>query len=557
MTARRIRCAIYTRKSTEEGLDLAFNSLDAQREACAAYVMSQTGEGWSCLPDLYDDGGYSGGNMERPGLRRLLADVSSGRVDVVVVYKIDRLTRSLADFAKIVERFDERGVSFVSVTQAFNTTTSMGRLTLNVLLSFAQFEREVGAERVRDKIAASRKKGIYMGGTPPLGYDAGGGKLVVNEVEAETVRFMFHRYLELRSVGLLRQELENRGITTKDRITRAGRRIGGNRWYVGPVRFVLRNPVYVGEARHKENLYPGEHRPIIDRKTFDKVQALLASNAVEVHRARTIDNRSILAGLIIDDRGNVMTPQRTSAQPNKLGYRHYVSQALLQHRKGEAGSLPRVSAAPVEGFVLQTLGQIAHLSGNKSLWEQADCNKDRRLLLRRWLERIEISKEAATLILNAKAIAEDGRIPQQDTVERLSQNPIFQNLVQPTETTVHLTVPVRLKISSGAYRRELWDQGGWRSAKAHVDRSLLAALARAHRWRRLIESGEVKAIDQLAKLDRIERRHAQRTLRLAFLAPDLQKMIASGHQPPTFQLSTLLDTNLPVLWSDQRAALGL
>lgn len=254
-----VRCAIYTRKSTEEGLDQAYNSLDAQREACEAYVMSQAGEGWSILPTFYDDGGFSGGNLDRPALQTLLADIDKGLVDVVVVYKIDRLTRALADFARLVERFDKRNVSFVSVTQAFSTTTSMGRLTLNVLLSFAQFERELTTERIRDKFAASRRRGIFMGGNPPLGYDPKDRKLVINEQEAETVRLIFNRYLELKSVGKLRADLEQRNIRSKLWTSAKGNTKGGGSWYVGSLTHFLRNRVYVGDAVHKGEVFPGEH----------------------------------------------------------------------------------------------------------------------------------------------------------------------------------------------------------------------------------------------------------------------------------------------------------
>ena len=390
MSARRIRCAIYTRKSTEEGLDQAFNSLDAQREACAAYIISQAGEGWTCLPNLYDDGGYSGGSMERPGLRQLLQDIDAGLIDVVVVYKIDRLTRSLADFARIVERFEARNASFVSVTQAFNTTTSMGRLTLNVLLSFAQFEREVAAERVRDKIAASRKKGIFMGGPAPLGYDARDRKLVINEAEAETIQFIFNRYLET-SIGQVLEELEAKGITTKAYVSRTGLSKGGGRWFIGPLRHILRNRVYAGDAVHKDKVYPGQHTAIIDRALFDRVQAKMAANTVTIKRTRTIESRSLLPGLIFDDRGNAMTPQRSSFVPGKPRYRFYVSQAILQHRRHAGGSLMRVSALPVEDFVLRHMAQIAGLSGCNSLWESANPETDQKILLRRWLQRIVFS----------------------------------------------------------------------------------------------------------------------------------------------------------------------
>jgi DNA invertase Pin-like site-specific DNA recombinase len=557
MSARRIRCAIYTRKSTEEGLDQAFNSLDAQREACAAYIMSQTGEGWTCLPSLYDDGGYSGGSMERPGLRQLLLDIDAGLIDVVVVYKIDRLTRSLADFARIVERFEARGASFVSVTQAFNTTTSIGRLTLNVLLSFAQFEREVGAERVRDKVAASRKKGIFMGGPAPLGYDAKDRKLVINEAEAETIRFIFNRYLET-SIGRVIEELEAKGITTKAYVSRAGLKKGGGRWFIGPLRHILRNRVYVGDAVHKENVYPGEHKPILDRALFDSVQAKMTANAVTIRRTRTIGSRSLLPGLIFDDRGNAMTPQRTSLQAGKPRYRFYVSQAILQHRRNAGGSLMRVSALPAEDFVLRHITQIAELSGNKSIWESADPETDQKVLLRRWLQRFVVSETSATLTINTKALADDGKLSGSELTERLQTvfpAPVEITALEPD--AVCITIPARLKIRSGAHRREPWDAGCWTSAKSYIDRSLLSALARANRWRRMLEVGEVNTIDQIARLDGMERRHVQKTLRLAFLAPDLQQMIVSGRQPPTVQLTALLETDLPLLWADQRAALGL
>ena len=259
-----IRCAIYTRKSSEEGLEQQFNSLDAQREACEAYVVSQKHEGWSALPTLYDDAAYSGGTMDRPALQKLLADIRARKVDVIVVYKVDRLTRSLADFAKIVEVFDAHNVSFVSVTQAFNTTTSMGRLTLNVLLSFAQFEREVTGERIRDKIAASKKKGMWMGGLPSLGYDVKERKLIVNEAEASTVRHVFRRYVELGSVRALKAELDVAGVVSKLRFASDGSVYGGKSLSIGALYLMLQNRIYRGEIVHKGVAYPGEQAAIIE-----------------------------------------------------------------------------------------------------------------------------------------------------------------------------------------------------------------------------------------------------------------------------------------------------
>src|SRR5438128_2292760 len=303
-SGRSLRCAIYTRKSSEEGLEQEFNSLHAQREACEAFIKSQRHEGWSCLPQAYDDGGRSGGNLERPALQQLLADIREGKVDVVVVYKIDRLTRSLADFAKIVEVFDAKGVSFVSVTQQFNTTTSMGRLTLNVLLSFAQFERELAGERVRDKIAASKKKGMWMGGVAPLGYEVRERKLVVIEGGAETVRHIFRRYAALGSVRLLKEELDAAGIRSKQWTSTAGRSWGGKPFARGALYLMLQNRIYRGEIVHNQESHLGEHKPIIDQPLWDVVQTQLAGNAAQHNDCGKTRQPSLLAGMLFDRDGN-------------------------------------------------------------------------------------------------------------------------------------------------------------------------------------------------------------------------------------------------------------
>src|ERR1700693_872220 len=276
---RMLRCAVYTRKSTEEGLEQAFNSLHAQREACEAFIKSQRHEGWTCLAQGYDDGGLSGATMDRPALQQLLADIQAGKVDVIVCYKVDRLTRSLADFAKVVEVFDARGVSFVAVTQQFNTTTSMGRLTLNVLLSFAQFEREVTGERIRDKIAASKRKGIWMGSLVPLGYEVRDRQLIINEAEATTVRHIFTRYTELGNVRLIKEELDRNGVHSKIRVSKDGVESGGQAFSRGALYTLLRNPIYVGEIRHKGVCYPGQHAPIAGRALWDKVAQLLLEHS--------------------------------------------------------------------------------------------------------------------------------------------------------------------------------------------------------------------------------------------------------------------------------------
>ena len=287
----KIRCAIYTRKSSEEGLDQAFNSLDAQREACAAYILSQASEGWVALPAIYDDGGLSGGTLERPALKRLLADIAAGGIDIIVVYKVDRLTRSLFDFAKLVETFDKTGTSFVSVTQSFNTTTSMGRLTLNMLLSFAQFEREVTAERIRDKIAASKAKGMWMGGTPPLGYCPDARSLAIVDDHAELIRHIYHLYLELGCVRRLVDALHARGTHVPHRVRTNGRPFGGGRWSRGQVYSILKNPIYIGQIHHRGQLYPGKHPAIVDRDLWDRVQAHFADKTPGQRRGRSSADR--------------------------------------------------------------------------------------------------------------------------------------------------------------------------------------------------------------------------------------------------------------------------
>src|SRR5713226_6403467 len=351
-----IRCAIYTRKSSEEGLEQSFNSLDAQREACQAFITSQRQEGWRALPALYDDGGYSGGTLERPALQQLLKDIEDGKVDTIVVYKVDRLTRSLADFAKIVEALDARGVSFVSVTQQFNTTTSMGRLTLNVLLSFAQFEREVTGERIRDKIAASKKKGMWMGGMPPLGYQVRDHKLVIVPGEADTVRHIFGRYLALGSVRLLRDELQVQGVVSKQWTSTSGRSWGGKPIARGALYLMLQNRIYRGEIVHKDKHYPGEHDAIIDPQLWEAVQEKLAANAVERSSGGRAKNPSLLAGLLFDGEGNRMTP--THAVKKGRRYRYYVSHPLITQARAGSPSGLRVPAPEIEQLVANRIRQF-------------------------------------------------------------------------------------------------------------------------------------------------------------------------------------------------------
>ncbi len=346
------RRAIYTRVSNDNGLDQEFNSLDAPREACEACAESQTHEGWRPVPDRFDDGGFSGASLERPDLKRLLDLVDRGRIDVIVVCKVDRLTRSLADFAKLVERFDAGNVSFVSVTQSFNTTSSMGRLTLNMLLSFARFEREVTGERIRDKIAASKKRGIRVGGPVALGYRVEERRLVVDPGEAATVRLIFDLYLAQGSLLKLLAELRERGVTTRRRAYASGKIVGGIPFTRGPLALLLENRICLGEITHRGASYPGERHPVVDRDVFDRVQALLASNGRAEEPPRH-GSRALLKNLLFDDRGHRMTPG--SARTGGVRYRYYVSRALIDGAAGEAGSISRVSAPALEDAVTRAL----------------------------------------------------------------------------------------------------------------------------------------------------------------------------------------------------------
>jgi DNA invertase Pin-like site-specific DNA recombinase len=394
-----LRCAIYTRKSTEHNLDLAFTSLDAQREACEAYIKSQAHEGWRLIQARYDDGAFSGASLERPAVQKLLADVRAGTIDIVLVYKVDRLTRSLADFAKVIEPFDAHNVSFVSVTQSFNTSSSMGRLTLNVLLSFAQFERELIGERVRDKIAACKRKGIWVGGPVPLGYAAVNKKIVVVPAEAEAVHTIFARYLELGSVRALAEDLDRRGIRSKPRRLADGGIIGGGRFGVGALAYLLQNRFYIGEVVYRGDVNRGEHEAILDPAFFAAVQGKLAAQAV-ARRCRLRGSPALLTGRIFDERGNRMSPTHTNK--GGLRYRYYASQAMLRKKPQAAGSLCRVPAAELEALVLAALRN--HLNPASDTQQLPDSDRD---LIERHLQRVTLT--ANEIRLRLREIVKDAR----------------------------------------------------------------------------------------------------------------------------------------------------
>src|SRR5215468_6934476 len=383
-----VRCAIYTRVSTDQGLDQEFNSLDAQYDASSAYIKSQAHAGWALIKTRYDDGGYSGGSTDRPDLQQLLNDVRSHKIDVIVVYKVDRLTRSLADFAKLVELFDDHGVSFVSVTQQFNTTTSMGRLTLNVLLSFAQFERELTSERIRDKIAASKRKGLWVGGIVPLGYATKDRKIVVVEEEAERVRTIFRSYLRVGSLNRLMADLRERGIVSKVRSLKTGRSIGGVPFTRGPLAHLLRSRFYIGEVTFKGDILPGEQPAILDGDLFAAVQVKLNEqrNSHTVARDRS---EALLIGRIYDDRGNRMTPSHV--RKGGIKYRYYLSSPLLHGQPGRAGSMRRVPAAEVEALVASAVRE--HFKDS--------AERDDRDLIRSHVVRVDLRVDQLAIELKA------------------------------------------------------------------------------------------------------------------------------------------------------------
>lgn len=504
--AKTLRCAIYTRKSTEHGLELEFNSLDAQREACEAYIKSQASQGWKALPQLYDDPAFSGGNLERPALKRLLADIEADRVDVVVVYKIDRLTRSLADFAKLVEAFDARSISFVAVTQQFNTTTSMGRLTLNVLLSFAQFERELSSERVRDKIAASRAKGKWTGGNVPFGYRTENKKLIIDDQEAKIVRYIFKRYLELGSFGSLVLDLDAKGIRSRMKKAKKSDARVASRFTYGPLAYLLNSRLYIGEVPHKDKWYPGEHPPIISRALFDAVQARLSTNSV-TRKNRRSESGALLMGKLFDDRDNRMSPSYSTKKG--VRYRFYVSAALLRGRKAEAGSLTRISATELEATVLRAVRMECDLP-DPAVTPDTE-------LIEIHVERVVVSKNAITIVS-----------PPQTGLQNLSVpwNSSPSEPMSPAEDSI------------GA------------------DQILVQAVARAHARIKDLASGRFDTVEALAASAKAHPKKLRQELRLAFLAPDILTAILQGDQPTGLTPTAMLPT-LPLSWAAQRRAIGL
>jgi len=538
----RVRCAIYTRKSSEEGLDQAFNSLDAQREACQAYILSQAGEGWQAHAEVYDDGGYSGGSLERPALKRLLADVEQKRVDVVVVYKVDRLTRALSDFARIVEVLDGAGASFVSVTQAFNTTTSMGRLTLNVLLSFAQFEREVTGERIRDKIAASKKKGLWMGGCLPLGYDPDGRTLKVNEPEAEVVGYIFQRYLALGSVHKLEAELKAEGYRSKTwTAASSGRVYGGLPFTRGPLFHILSNRLYLGEIPHKGEHHAGQHPAIIDSELFARVQQALAVNAGPRRRAQAgLAPRlpaAPLTGRIFDDAGHRMSPV-SARKGDGPTYRYYVSTSLQKGKPAAAGSLKRAPALALERLVRER-GAVLGIGGSgpdEAIWTA----------LRGALDKIIVGRGSVVLAWRRVALALSD-IELEQAIARLHMDSVDL-------TADQLTLKVAVVLSRrGQAKVLIGPKGGPAIEEPTLDRALLKALVQGQAWRKRLTSRKALTIADVARQEGVRPGYCERTIRLSFLAPDLKRAILEGRAPAGLMLERLKKTGLPDDWKHQRA----
>jgi DNA invertase Pin-like site-specific DNA recombinase len=560
----KVRCAIYTRKSTEEGLEQDFNSLDAQREACEAFIASQRHEGWVALSIQYDDGGYSGGTVERPALQRLLADIRGSKVDVVVVYKIDRLTRSLLDFAKIVEVFDAHGVSFVSVTQAFNTANSMGRLTLNVLLSFAQFEREVTGERIRDKIAASKRKGMWMGGYPPLGYDVKDRELIVNEAEAEAVRYIFRRYQDLGSVRLLKELLDTEGIVSKRRRAPDGRPYGGKPLTRGALYHMLQNRIYRGEIVHKTQAYHGEHEPIIDEDLWQKVQKTLAAHRVDRDAGNGNKHLSLLAGLIHDAHGELMTPSHSVKKG--IRYRYYISKSLLAGGVKAEGKGQRLPAANIEALVR---GRIrAWLTDPVAVLNAIQCSRPDAVTQKRLLdeaarlaatwqefdaERLRAILRAVVTMVQVHSDRVEVTLDQMGVALRLSgkDQPQSTHPIRDDGVTV-LTIPAQLK-RVGMEIKLVVDDG---SEPANVDPVLVRLLLRAHAIRARVLDEPSLPLKEIAAEQGISSSYVTRLLRLAFLAPVIVTAILNGRHSPQLTANRLMDdTRLPLDWAAQRELL--
>lgn len=548
---KKVRCAIYTRKSSEEGLEQDFNSLHAQREACAAYILSQASEGWSLLDEEYDDGGLSGGTLERPALQRLLGDIEAGKIDIVVVYKVDRLTRSLIDFAKLVDTMDRTEVSFVSVTQSFNTTNSMGRLTLNMLLSFAQFEREVTAERIRDRIAASKAKGMWMGGIVPLGYEANGRTLAIVDEHAAVISDLFRRYCEIGNVRLLKEQLDDESVVIPERFTATGRKMGGVPFTRGQIYKVLSNPIYIGEIHHKGQAYDGQHEAIIEPDLWATVQERLTANRQGEQRTPTIKAQSLLAGKVFDEHGEPLGASH--ACKGKVRYRYYVA------RERELGSTAkdriRIPARELEAAVVGQL--VAALEDPLSLLALLGAELDR--------STIEAAGALASELANrmrsrdrklVRDLVNSAKVSAEGIVLTVDANRLRQVLSVPLgeHDEAQLTVDCKVRLKRTGMAMRLVEPDG-RGAHDEVDRSLVELLAQARKWWDRLSDGET-TIAALAREKGINDSWISRVVRLAFLSPEIVDRIFAGTQPAALNGTTLTTANqIPRSWNEQAMVL--
>jgi len=543
---KKLRCAIYTRKSSEDGLEQEFNSLDAQREACAAYIASQKHEGWVLLPTHYDDGGLSGGSLERPALKQLLQDIADGLVDQIVVYKIDRLTRSLADFSKIVDTLDAAEASFVSVTQSFNTATSMGRLTLNMLLSFAQFEREVTAERIRDKIAASKRRGLWMGGQVPLGYDADGRTLKIKEDEATTIRTLYDLYETHGTIRGVYVEADTLQLRSRQRTNTEGTQSGGNAFSRGHIHHLLTNPIYAGRIRHKAEVHEGQHDAIIEPDRWDRIQLTLQDGAAKGRVRKTSKQRSLLCGKIFDETGDRLTPSHTKTKAG-VRLRYYVSRRLIKN-SGEANKegwrLPAEELEQKAAHVLRQyinrasfIGQIApNASANaiattkakvQVLCERKDVKPSLDLI-----EHIELSPGQLSIAINTEKLAalvelDPNDVPQDDLI---------------------IIAPFQLRKRGVETKLVFADDSGDR------DEVLIKNIAKAHEWYQQIKAG--KTLSEIADAADTSNHRVQQMIELAFLAPNILKDVLDGKQPSGFTSNWFRRHGLPISWQDQRDLLA-
>ncbi|MFA7602792.1 MAG: recombinase family protein [Novosphingobium sp.] len=551
---KRVRCAIYTRKSSEEGLEQDFNSLHAQREACAAYVLSQASEGWVLSPEVYDDGGISGGTLERPALKRLLADIAEGKIDIVVVYKVDRLTRSLLDFSKLVEAFDSAEVSFVSITQSFNTTTSMGRLTLNMLLSFAQFEREVTAERIRDKIAASKAKGMWMGGIPPIGYEPHERTLRIDAEQAVFVRHVFARYLELGTVQDLAEDLDRRGVRSPVRAYPSGRRTGGGKFTRGQLYYLLNNPIYIGRIRHRDKTYAGQHPAIIDAATWEAVQVRLADNTQGTQRRRG-SRPSLLAGLLRDEQGRLLLASHASkpgpggAEAAKVRYRYYISQPI-QNRPAANAATIRIPAKELEAAVTSCVAEaiadplglavrlavpldglmLAALTTTAAALAARIRAKERDIV-RAVVAQVDVRHGEIGIALHAAVLARELGLPA------------------PAEARITITSAVRLTRTGRAMR--LIQADGRAAGQPEPRSNLIKLILKARGWWARLAQGDID-IATLAREEGMTASYVTRVTRLAFLSPTVVEAILDGRHPASLDGGKLLAPGLPANWQEQK-----